>query len=31
VEKCLLLESLDAAEGKRFERLCLKILAHHLG
>ena len=26
-----LLESLDAAERKRFERLCLKILAHHLG
>jgi MarR family transcriptional regulator, temperature-dependent positive regulator of motility len=27
----MLLESLDAAERKRFERLCLKILAHHLG
>jgi hypothetical protein len=27
----MLLESLDAAECKRFERLCLKILAHHLG
>lgn len=26
-----LMESLDAAERKRFERLCLKILAHHLG
>ncbi|HEY2863250.1 MAG TPA: MarR family transcriptional regulator [Casimicrobiaceae bacterium] len=26
-----LMESLDAAECKRFERLCLKILAHHLG
>ncbi len=26
-----LLESLAAAERKRFERLCLKILAHHLG
>jgi DNA-binding MarR family transcriptional regulator len=26
-----LLEVLDAAERKRFERLCLKILAHHLG
>jgi DNA-binding MarR family transcriptional regulator len=26
-----LLESLDAAERRRFERLCLKILAHHLG
>ena len=27
----MLLGSLDAAERKRFERLCLKILAHHLG
>ena len=27
----MLLEALDAAERKRFERLCLKILAHHLG
>jgi MarR family transcriptional regulator, temperature-dependent positive regulator of motility len=27
----MLLESLDAAERRRFERLCLKILAHHLG
>ena len=26
-----LLEVLDGAERKRFERLCLKILAHHLG
>jgi DNA-binding MarR family transcriptional regulator len=26
-----LLEVLDTAERKRFERLCLKILAHHLG
>ncbi|HEV3239299.1 MAG TPA: MarR family transcriptional regulator [Casimicrobiaceae bacterium] len=26
-----LLEPLPAAERKRFERLCLKILAHHLG
>jgi DNA-binding MarR family transcriptional regulator len=26
-----LLEVLDDAERKRFERLCLKILAHHLG
>jgi DNA-binding MarR family transcriptional regulator len=29
--QAMLLESLDAAERKRFERLCLKILAHHLG
>jgi hypothetical protein len=27
----LLLESLDASERRHFERLCLKILAHHLG
>jgi DNA-binding MarR family transcriptional regulator len=27
----MLLESLDAAERKRFKHLCLKILAHHLG
>ena len=27
----ILLESLDASERERFERLCLKILAHHLG
>jgi DNA-binding MarR family transcriptional regulator len=27
----LLLESLDTGERRRFERLCLKILAHHLG
>ena len=26
-----LLESLDTGERQRFERLCLKILAHHLG
>ena len=26
-----LLQSLDAGERKAFERLCLKILAHHLG
>ena len=26
-----LMKPLDAAERKRFERLCLKILAHHLG
>lgn len=29
--QALLLEPLGAAERKRFERLCLKILAHHLG
>jgi DNA-binding MarR family transcriptional regulator len=27
----MLLESLDAAERRQFECLCLKILAHHLG
>ena len=27
----ILLESLAAAERRHFERLCLKILAHHLG
>ena len=27
----MLLESLDADERQHFERLCLKILAHHLG
>lgn len=27
----LLLESLDPGERRHFERLCLKILAHHLG
>lgn len=29
--QALLVEPLDATERKRFERLCRKILAHHLG